>query len=115
MKTTTKLWMALALLVVLTPLGLLLPAWLGAGSAWGEWSLAEVRQLVGYVPAKMARLSDLWRAPLPDYALRGQDHAPLPALGGSYLLSAVVGVAVVAGLTILIGKLLARRDKPDAS
>jgi hypothetical protein len=115
MRTTTKLWIALAILVVLTPLGLILPGVFGTETAWGEWSTEEVHKLVGFVPSKMAHLSQLWKAPLPDYALQGQENARLPALGGSYLLSAVVGVAVVALVTILLGRVLARRDKSDTA
>ena len=115
MKTTTKLWIALAALIVLSPLGLVLPAKLNAGSAWGEWSSEEMRKLVGYVPAGMSRLAQSWKAPLPDYALKGQERAPLHALSVSYAASAILGVALVAGITVLIGKALARRERSDAS
>jgi hypothetical protein len=114
MKTTAKLWIALLILVLLSPLGLILPAWLGAGSAWGEWSGEEIRKLVGCVPAGMKHVAELWKAPMPDYAFRGQESAPLPALSVSYIVSGIVGVAVVVVLTYLLGKLLARRGDPDA-
>jgi hypothetical protein len=115
MKATIKLWIGLAALVVLSPLGLILPAKFSAGSAWGEWSGEEMQQLVGYVPAGMSRLASLWKAPMPDYALKGQQAAPLGALSMSYILSGVVGVAVVVLLTILLGKALARRERTEAS
>jgi len=115
MKATTKLWIGLAALVVLSPLGLILPATFGAGSAWGEWSGEEMEKLVGYLPSGMARLADLWKAPMPDYALRGQEHAPLGALSLSYVVSGLLGVAAVVGLAILLGKALARRERSDAS
>ena len=115
MKATTKLWIGLATLVVLSPLGLILPAALGSGSAWGEWSGEEMRKLVGYVPSGMARLANLWKAPMPDYALKGQENAPLGALSVSYILSGIVGVAVVVLAAILLGKALAHRERPDAS
>lgn len=115
MKTMTKLWIALLILVVLSPLGLILPAWLGAGSAWGEWSSEEIGKLVGCVPSGMERIAQLWRAPMPDYALPGQENAPIPALSASYILSAVVGVAAVVALTLLIGKVLARRENSESS
>ena len=115
MKATTKLWIGLAALVMLSPLGLILPAKFGAGSAWGEWSGEEMEKLVGYLPSGMSRLADLWKAPMPDYALKGQEKAPLSALSASYILSAVLGVAVVAGVAILLGKALARRERSDAS
>ena len=115
MKTVTKLWIALLILVLLSPLGLILPARFGAGSAWGEWSIEEIRHLTGYVPQGMKRAAEQWKAPIPDYALRGQETAGLPALSASYILSAVIGIAVVAALTYLIGKALARRERSDPS
>jgi hypothetical protein len=115
MKATTKMWIGLAALVVLSPLGLILPAKLGAGSAWGEWSGEEIRKLVGYLPSGMARLADLWNAPMADYALKGQESAPLGVLSLSYILSGVVGVGMVTLVAVLIGKVLARRERSDAS
>lgn len=115
MKTITKLWIALIVLCVLSPLGLLIPAKLSAGSAWGEWSADEVRELVGYVPARLAHLAELWKAPLPDYALPGQEEAALGGLSASYILSALLGVAVVVGVTLLLGRAVARRDRAHAA
>ena len=115
MKTTTKLWLALVALVLLSPLGLILPAEFAAGSAWGEWSAGEIEQLVGYLPSGMSRLADLWQAPMPDYAFRGQESAPLHALSISYLVSGLLGVAVVVGVVMLVGKALAHRERSDAS
>ena len=37
MKTTTKLWIVIGILAVLTPIGLVLPAYFKSGPAWGEW------------------------------------------------------------------------------
>ena len=37
MKTITKLWIFIAVLVILTPIGLVLPAYFKSGPAWGEW------------------------------------------------------------------------------
>jgi hypothetical protein len=115
MKATTKLWIGLLALVVLSPLGIVLPAKFGAESAWGEWSGEEIQKLVGYLPSGMSQLADLWKAPLPGYALRGQESAPLGALSLSYIASGVLGVAVVVGVSILLGKALARRESSDAS
>jgi hypothetical protein len=115
MNTSKKLWIALAVLVLLSPLGLILPARFGAGSAWGEWSAEEMKSLVGYVPRGMSKLSGLSQAPMPDYALKGQEKSGLAVLSGSYLLSGIVGVAVVCLIAFLAGKLLRRRGGPDAS
>jgi cobalt/nickel transport system permease protein len=73
-----RLWVALAVLMILTPLGLLT-----AGSAWGEWSLASFRNPQSRArmahtsggiappaeaPSGLRRLSSIWTAPIPDYA-----------------------------------------------
>ena len=115
MKTITKLWIGLVALILLSPLGLYLPARFGAGSAWGEWSGEEIKRLVGYLPSGMARLADRWTAPMPDYALPGQESASLGALSLSYVLSAVIGVGIVVVLSILLGKALARRERSGPS
>lgn len=108
-----KLWIALGVLILFSPLGLIIPARFGAGSAWGEWSARELDKMVGYVPGGMGRIADLWHAPMPDYALNGQESAPLHALSVSYILSAVIGVVIVVALTLLLGRILARRESED--
>lgn len=37
MKTISKLWILIAILVILTPTGIILPAYFKSGPAWGEW------------------------------------------------------------------------------
>jgi cobalt/nickel transport system permease protein len=101
--STRPLWIALAILMVLTPLGIL-----AAGSAWGEWSprdfanpssRIEIATASGSVappvvaPAGMQRLASFWTAPMPRYA-----PPFLRSAGFGYLLSALSGT----GLTILI-------------
>ena len=109
------LWIALGVLIALTPLGLLLPAHLHAGGAWGEWSAEEIRRLVGYLPAGMERMGELWKAPLPDYAFHGWEAKGLGPLSLAYMASAVVGIAAIAGVCWLLGRALAgtgRRRAP---
>jgi cobalt/nickel transport protein len=110
-----KLWLGLGILMLLSPLGIVLPAWLGAGAAWGEWGADEVGLLVGYVPAQLERLSSIWKAPMPDYAFSGQDEAGLRGLSGSYVLSAFVGVGLVCVAAFVVGKLLRRKGESDAA
>jgi cobalt/nickel transport system permease protein len=99
------LWIVLAVLMVATPLGLLAP-----GTAWGEWSAAQLTRLgFSYIPHGMAQLTGLWGAPLAGY--------DLPALGNSnagYILSAVVGILLVGFLAWLFTTLLAGRGRPAA-
>jgi cobalt/nickel transport system permease protein len=86
------LWGILGLLILLSPLGLL-----ATGTAWGEWGLDEIPGL-SFIPAGMERLSELWQAPIPDYAV--------PFLGEKvgYVVSALLGV----GATVLVLWLLGR-------
>ena len=109
MKTTTKLWVGMAVLIVLSPLGLILPEHFKAGAAWGEWGADEMQALVGYIPNGLAKLSTLWNAPIPDYAFKGWEERGLSHLSFAYIISAVVGIAIVSVAAWLIGKTLAKK------
>ena len=111
MTTTKKLWIGIFILVLLSPLGLILPALFGAEGTWGEWGAHQIEKLAGFVPEGMRRLAGRWKAPMPDYAVPGQGHG-LAGNGFGYILSAIVGVAAVAGLMYLLTKLLVRKDGP---
>lgn len=98
--STRPLWATLAVLMMLTPLGIL-----AVGSAWGEWSASDyadpvVRQEIAAaslnqpppdkVPEGLERLSEIWTSPFPDYAppfLKSQSFG--------YLMSAMFGVGLV--------------------
>jgi len=111
MKITTKLWIGLAVLIVLSPLGLIIPDHFKAGSAWGEWGAEEMKELVGYIPQGLSKLAGLWNAPIPDYAFKGWEEKDLPQLSFAYIISAIVGIAITAGLVLLIGRVLAKKDE----
>jgi cobalt/nickel transport system permease protein len=95
-----RLWMAVALLMVLTPLGIL-----AAGKAWGEWSPSELalrqsgRQAASAAnnsvapsapPAGMQQLAKLWTAPFPAYAPTFVKSARF-----GYFLSAMFAVGIL--------------------
>lgn len=109
MKITTKLWLGLVVLIVLTPLGLIIPDHFKAGSAWGEWGADEMKKLVGYVPQGMEKLSDLWKAPMPDYSFKGWEAKGLAHLSLAYITSALVGILIIVLAVLIIGKLLAKK------
>jgi cobalt/nickel transport protein len=111
MKTAHKFWIGIAALVLLSPLGIIVPHYLKAGSAWGEWGTEEVRRLTGYLPRGMERLSSLWKAPLPDYAFRAGEEKGLLHSGFAYILSAVTGVVVIVAIVFIIGRFIAKRGK----
>jgi cobalt/nickel transport system permease protein len=98
-----KIWMVLGVLVLLTPLGLLAP-----GTAWGEWSSNQLKNLgLGFVPGGMQRWENFWKALLAGYSV--------PGLGEKtgYVVSAILGVALIlTGFSLLtwIGKRFAARS-----
>jgi cobalt/nickel transport protein len=111
MKLTIKLWIGVGILAVLSPIGIILPAKLKAGSAWGEWGAEEIKGLVGYVPLGLKKLSALWNSIMPDYTFKGWGNKGLGHLSFAYIFAAVIGIALCAGIAYLIGKILAKRNK----
>ncbi|MDD5128498.1 MAG: PDGLE domain-containing protein [Candidatus Omnitrophica bacterium] len=109
MKIISKFWIFICGLIVLSPLGLLLPDHFKAGSAWGEWGLDEMEQLVGYIPRGLEKLSNLWSAPFPDYAFKGWEDKGLFFLSSAYIISAILGVLVIVLVVMGIGKFIANK------
>ena len=101
------LYILMAVFIIFTPLGLL-----ASGTAWGEWGVEEMASLVsngkalGYTPAGMEKGFSL-ASLFPDYSMAG-----MPEWIG-YILSAVVGVAII----VIFFKLLSgsKKDKIDFS
>lgn len=110
MKTITKLWIGLMALIVISPLGLILPERFKAGSAWGEWGAEEMAGLVGYIPKGLEKLSSAWSAPLPYYAFKGWEDKPLCGLSVAYIISAVAGIGVTVLIILGIGGFLTKKD-----
>lgn len=109
MKITTKLWLGLVGLIILSPLGLLLPEYFKAGAAWGEWSSSELQKLVGYVPRGLEKLSSSWNAPLSNYAFKGWQERGLGGLSLAYIISAAAGSILVILLIWFIVKILIKK------
>jgi hypothetical protein len=108
-KTISKLWIGIIALVILSPLGLILPGHFKAGSAWGEWGVEKMQKLAGYVPKGLAKLSSLWKSPFPDYSFKGWEEKGLPHLSFAYIISAVAGIVIIVLVVLLIGRLLAKK------
>ncbi len=106
-----RLAWGLAILALLTPLGIWLPRRLGASGAWGEWGPAELVKKVGFMPQYLDRLSHLWKAPIPDYAPRGWAARPFTYQGLAYVLSALIGIAVCAALLMILSRWLVRTSR----
>ena len=115
-RATKPLWIALAVLAILTPLGIL-----AAGSAWGEWSVSDflhpqTRQQIAnasagqappsQAPGGLQRLAPLWTAPFSRYAPPFLKSA---ALG--YMLSALIGMVLIIAIGGLASALLRRRKR----
>jgi len=111
MKLITKLWIGIVALIIISPLGLLLPEHFKAGSAWGEWGASEMQKLVGYIPRGLEKLSSLWNAPIPDYAFKGWEEKGLPSLSFAYIISAVIGIAIIVAVILIIGKILTKKGE----
>jgi cobalt/nickel transport system permease protein len=94
------LWAGLAILMILTPLGLLT-----VGSAWGEWSPkdfhdpAKRQQMTAAsnhlapppgAPSGMEKLATVWTSPIPAYA-----PAVLRSATFGYMMSALLGGGIV--------------------
>jgi hypothetical protein len=103
-KTFKVLVIALIILVVLVPVGLI-----ASGTAFGEWGPDELQRAVGYVPAGLAHLTGLWSAPLAGYDLPG-DHKTIPTQTPGYYVSAIVGVICVGLIAYGIGKVIIKRN-----
>ncbi len=110
MKTTTKLWIGIGVLILLSPLGLILPEHFKAGDAWGEWGTNSIKELVGYIPQGLEKLSSLWSAPISDYTFKGWEEKGLGSLSFAYIASAIIGILVSVCVVLLIGILLSRKE-----
>lgn len=103
-KTLKYLLIGLAILIILTPIGLFL-----GGDTFAEWGVQEVQQKLGYVPSGFSSLSNIWNAPMPDYTVPIMGNSTVGQIFG-YIISAVVGVALCGGALYVIGKMVAKND-----
>lgn len=94
------LLIGLALIIVFVPLGLL-----ASTTAWGEWSPAEIRDQLGYVPEGLAGFADFWRGIIPGYGAAAGFWSSTPA----YIISAALGVLLVVLVSLAILRLTNRK------
>jgi cobalt/nickel transport system permease protein len=96
------LWGGLGLAALATPIGLL-----ASGTAWGEWSAGELKNLgLNFIPQGIQKLAGWWPAPLPGYGF-----SRMGAVIG-YILSAFIGMALIGVILWLLGRWLSRRSSP---
>jgi cobalt/nickel transport system permease protein len=95
------LWGALGLIALATPIGLL-----ASGTAWGEWGVDELKTIgLGYIPQGLQKIAGWWPAPMPDYGF------PRMVAVIGYILSAFVGIILIASITWLLARWLSRKNK----
>jgi len=97
----TRGWIALIVLAILTPIGILV-----IGSAWGEWDLNSVTEIVGFAPDGMRNAQKKRpSAPFPEYEFPGL-AAEGWRTGVGTILSALVGAGLTTAAALSIGRLV---------
>ncbi len=104
-----KIGLALIILLLLTPVGIILPKWLHAGDAWGEWPAAKVKKELGYVPEGMQKTSGIWKAPLPGYST-GKDNNSVLSGSVYYIMSAFAGIGIITIATWSLVKIYKKNE-----
>jgi hypothetical protein len=102
-----RLWILMAVLVVLVPLGLLAP-----GSAFAEWSASDLESIFGMTPpAGLKSLENLYNAPLSGYSVPGA--TTFTQLSLVYILAAAIGVSVLGFGLFAFYRIKSRAIAPD--
>jgi len=105
-----KLWIGLLIMALLTPLGILLPERFKAEGAWGEWGAEKLEKLLGHVPEGLKKLTDFWKAPIPDYNFGGEG-ASTTIQAVSYIASGLLGIGVCAFVVFIVSRFIAKHGK----
>lgn len=114
MSNWRKLIIGIFILVLLSPIGIILPAFLNAGEAWGEWGPEELKEMIGYIPKGLEKLSSLAKPLLPDYNIKGWEDKDLLYQSIGYIISGAVGVLIVIFVTYIIaGWGIKKKDKDE--
>ncbi len=107
-----KMWWAIIGLILLVPLGLLAP-----GGAFGEGSAEDIKKAFGFVPKGLAALGGHFHALLQNYGVPDSpfsaDSRNLFHQSIGYYVAAVAGIAIIAGITLVISRLVAGRQGND--
>jgi len=105
-----KLWIGLLIMALLTPLGILLPQRFNAEDAWGEWGIDKLEKLLGYLPEGLKRLTDIWKAPIPDYHFGGEGASKAVQVL-SYIASGFLGIGVCVLIVFILSRFIAKHGK----
>ncbi|MBD7913344.1 cobalt transporter CbiM [Clostridium cibarium] len=93
------LYIIISILIIATPLGLL-----ASGTAWGEWGIEEIQNIIGFIPKGMEEGLQ-FNSPIPDYNFGFFNEY----LG--YILSALLGVLFILIIFMVMGKVNFKRNK----
>jgi hypothetical protein len=88
-----QLLIFILVVIALSPLGLI-----AEGPAWGEWSVEEIKTMIGYVPQSIEQTKPLINAMIPDYEISGMGSL------ASTWISAILGVGLVFAVMVGIKK-----------
>jgi cobalt/nickel transport protein len=108
-KYNKKITAALLILLILCPLGLILPKVFHANGAWGEWSMEDVQKKLGFVPQGMKEKAAIYKAPLANYSFKGENHSLLSGSLG-YFVSGCAALLIIGLGTWFFMKIKSRHD-----
>lgn len=94
----------IAVLIAATPIGLL-----ATGAAWGEWGVDKIKNILGYVPKGLEKLSGLWNSLIPDYSINGLGGGFFGSSLG-YVVSALIGVLLIIAVILVSGRLMVKKN-----
>lgn len=94
-------------MVLLAPAGLI-----ATGTAWGEWGVDEIKEMVGYVPSGLEKFSQIWNSLIPDYTIPGLDGSFLQSSVG-YIASAVIGILLISAIMLISSKLIVKKEENE--
>lgn len=110
MKTQKKYIIFIGILIILCPLGLIVPHYFKAGEAWGEWSVESVKQQTGHEPEGMKKTAAVYSAPIPDYSMGKKDDS-LSNQSINYIISGLIGTGIILLITFSITKLMSLKKE----
>jgi cobalt/nickel transport protein len=113
-RPSNRIFIGLLVLVLLSPLGIIIPAKFHAGDAWGEWSIESIKKDLGFVPKGMEKNAKIWKAPLSNYGqIKGRNTILMNS--GYYMVSTLVGMTLIVLITIVLLKIVQKREMRKAN
>jgi hypothetical protein len=68
--------------------------------------------MLGFIPEGLKRWTDVWSSPLSEYNVAGWEKKGLFHSSLGYILSGFLWVGAVVAITLLLGKLMGKKDPP---